>query len=83
MDSREPVAKRGVFVDPFTSDRYRDGGIAQDAAVFEGSCQLAIDPTVFSCRSRRLSCSTGRWRRWSRSRSQRGAGWSIRIPTSR
>ncbi|MCA1242940.1 DUF4815 domain-containing protein [Stappia stellulata] len=48
IDSREPVAKRGVFVDPFTSDRYRDGGIAQDAAVFEGSCQLAIDPTVFS-----------------------------------
>ncbi|WP_425086988.1 DUF4815 domain-containing protein [Stappia sp.] len=47
IDSREPVAKRGVFVDPFISDRYRDGGIPQDAAVFEGSCQLAIDPTVF------------------------------------
>jgi hypothetical protein len=46
IDSREPAAKRGVFVDPFTGDRYRDGGIAQDAAVFGGSCQLAIDPTL-------------------------------------
>ncbi|MGE8942704.1 DUF4815 domain-containing protein [Leptospira interrogans] len=45
IDSREPVAKRGVFVDPFTSDRYRDAGEAQTAAVFGGSCQLAIDPT--------------------------------------
>jgi hypothetical protein len=48
IDSREPAAKRGVFVDPFTGDRYRDGGIAQDAAVFDGSCQLAIDPTLHS-----------------------------------
>ncbi|WP_417766718.1 DUF4815 domain-containing protein [Stappia sp.] len=46
IDSREPVAKRGVFVDPFTSDRWRDAGIAQDAALFDGSCQLAIDPTI-------------------------------------
>ena len=46
IDSREPVAKRGVFVDPFTSDRWRDAGIAQDAALFGGSCQLAIDPTI-------------------------------------
>ncbi|WP_319775489.1 DUF4815 domain-containing protein [Breoghania sp.] len=48
IDSREPVAKRGVFVDPFTSDRYRDAGFAQDAAVFEGSCQLAVDVTVYA-----------------------------------
>lgn len=47
IDSREPVAKRGVFVDPFTNDRYRDSGEAQDAAVFEGSLQLAIDPTFY------------------------------------
>ncbi|MEI2386031.1 DUF4815 domain-containing protein [Breoghania sp. JC706] len=47
IDSREPVAKRGVFVDPFTSDRYRDSGFAQDAAVFDGSCQLASDVTIF------------------------------------
>lgn len=45
IDSREPVAKRGVFVDPFENDRYRDAGEPQDAAVFLGSCQLAIDPT--------------------------------------
>lgn len=44
IDSREPVAKRGVFVDPFENDRYRDAGEAQTAAVFSGSCQLAIDP---------------------------------------
>lgn len=48
IDSREPVAKRGVFVDPFTSDRYRDAGEEQDAAVFLGSCQLPIDATVFT-----------------------------------
>jgi hypothetical protein len=45
IDSREPVAKHGVFVDPFTSDRYRDAGATQTAAVFNGSCQLAIAPT--------------------------------------
>lgn len=44
IDSREPVAKRGVFVDPFENDRYRDAGEPQDAAVFNGSCQLAIEP---------------------------------------
>jgi hypothetical protein len=48
IDSREPVAKHGVFVDPFTSDRYRDAGEAQTAAVFLGSCQLAIDPTFYT-----------------------------------
>lgn len=45
LDSREPVAKRGVFVDPFTSDRWRDAGEPQDAAVVFGSLQIAIDPT--------------------------------------
>lgn len=47
IDSREPVAKRGVFVDPFTSDRYRDQGEPQTAAIFNGSMQLAIDPTFY------------------------------------
>lgn len=47
IDSREPVAKKGVFVDPFTDDRYRDQGEAQTAALFEGSMQLAIDPTFY------------------------------------
>lgn len=45
IDSREPVAKNGVFVDPFTSDRYRDAGEPQTAAVFGGLVRLAIDPT--------------------------------------
>jgi hypothetical protein len=45
IDSREPVSKNGVFVDPFTSDRYRDPGVAQTAAVFDGLIRLAIDPT--------------------------------------
>jgi hypothetical protein len=48
IDSREPVAKHGVFVDPFISDRYRDAGEPQTAAVFNGSCQLAIDPTFYT-----------------------------------
>jgi hypothetical protein len=45
IDSREPVSKNGVFVDPFTSDRYRDEGEAQTAAVFDGLIRLAIAPT--------------------------------------
>ncbi|QPC44520.1 DUF4815 domain-containing protein [Kaustia mangrovi] len=48
IDSREPVAKKGVFVDPFTSDRYRDAGEAQSAAVFSGAMQLAVDPTFYA-----------------------------------
>lgn len=44
IDSREPTAKNGVFVDPFTSDRYRDAGEPQTAAVFGGMVRLAIDP---------------------------------------
>lgn len=44
IDRREPVAKRGLFVDPCTSDYYRDQGEEQSAAVFNGSIQLAIDP---------------------------------------
>lgn len=42
IDSREPVAKNGVFVDPFTSDRYRDAGTPQTAAVFDGLIRLPI-----------------------------------------
>jgi hypothetical protein len=45
VDAREPVAKRGVFVDPCTDDSFRDQGEPQTAAVFLGSIQLAIDPT--------------------------------------
>jgi len=46
IDSREPVAKKGVFVDPFETDYYRDQGEVQTAAIFEGSLQLAIAPTL-------------------------------------
>jgi hypothetical protein len=45
INAREPTAKHEVFVDPFASDRYRDAGESQTAAVFDGTCQLAIDPT--------------------------------------
>lgn len=48
IDTKDPVAKKGVFVDPFVDDYYRDPGAAQTAAVFDGSCQLAIDPTFYS-----------------------------------
>ncbi|AZO67695.1 DUF4815 domain-containing protein [Mesorhizobium sp. M6A.T.Cr.TU.016.01.1.1] len=45
ISAREPVAKKGVFVDPFNSDRYRDAGEAQNGAVFNGSFQIPIVPT--------------------------------------
>lgn len=49
IDSREPVAKKGVFVDPFENDFYRDAGeSAQTMALVEGIGQLAIDPTFYS-----------------------------------
>jgi len=42
----DPAAKRGVFVDPFTNDNQRDGGISQTLAVIDGELVLAISPTV-------------------------------------
>ncbi|MFC6447161.1 DUF4815 domain-containing protein [Shinella zoogloeoides] len=48
IDSREPVAKKGIFVDPFIDDSYRDTGLAQSGAIFDGMLQLAIDPTFFT-----------------------------------
>ncbi len=47
IDAREPVAKKGTFVDPFEDDTYRDAGEAQTAAVGDGVMQLAITPTFF------------------------------------
>ncbi|MES0023166.1 MULTISPECIES: DUF4815 domain-containing protein [unclassified Mesorhizobium] len=44
ISSREPVAKKGVFVDPFNDDRYRDAGAGQNGAVFNGSFQMPIIP---------------------------------------
>lgn len=46
IDSREPVAKLGTFVDPFIDDTYRDEGEAQTAAVGGGVLQLPIAITV-------------------------------------
>ncbi|TIV59971.1 DUF4815 domain-containing protein [Mesorhizobium sp.] len=45
ISAREPVAKKGVFVDPLNDDRYRDGGEAQNGAVFNGSFQIPIIPS--------------------------------------
>lgn len=47
-DARAEAAKRGLFVDPFVDDVLRDAGAAQTAAVFNGSCQIAIDPVFHS-----------------------------------
>jgi len=46
IDAREPVAKKGMFVDPFVDDTYRDEGVAQTAALGKGMMQLAIDVTI-------------------------------------
>jgi len=48
IDSREPVAKKGVFVDPFLNDFYRDAGEpGQTMALVDGEGVLAIDPTFY------------------------------------
>ena len=46
IDAREPVAKKGMFVDPFADDSYRDEGMPQTAAVGNGILQLPIAITV-------------------------------------
>lgn len=47
IDSREPVAKKGVFVDPWEDDTYRDAGeLPQTAAAFDGALRLAVTPTL-------------------------------------
>ena len=47
VSSREPSSKRGVFVDPFFDDDMRDQGIAQTAAIVDGTLQLPIVPAVY------------------------------------
>ncbi len=42
----EPVAKKGVFVDPFLDDDLRDQGISQTAAIIDGELQLPIDGNI-------------------------------------
>ncbi|KFL31739.1 virulence protein [Devosia riboflavina] len=47
IDQRDPAAKRGIFVDPFTDSSFRDAGIPQNGAVGNGILQLAIEPTFY------------------------------------
>lgn len=42
----EPVAKKGVFVDPFLDDDLRDQGIEQTAAIIDGELMLPIDGEI-------------------------------------
>ncbi|ATP11944.1 hypothetical protein BHOIPH791_13300 [Bartonella henselae] len=48
VDSKEPVAKKGMFADPFLDDSYRDEGFEQTGAIGHGILQLAIDPTFYT-----------------------------------
>jgi len=48
ISSREPSSKRGVFVDPFIDDDLRDQGIAQTAAIVNGTLQLPISAAAYS-----------------------------------
>lgn len=48
IDSREPVAKKGMFVDPFTDDTYRDVGTVQSGSIGDGMLTLAIEPTFYN-----------------------------------
>lgn len=43
---RDPVAKSGYFVDPFTSDRFRDQGELTTAAAVGGVLRLPVDETL-------------------------------------
>lgn len=42
----EPVAKKGVFVDPFLDDDLRDQGVSQSAAIIDGELMLPIDGEI-------------------------------------
>lgn len=46
LDRKDPTLKKGMFVDPFTTDEYRDAGAVQTAAIGLGMMQLAITPTL-------------------------------------
>ncbi|WP_455481294.1 DUF4815 domain-containing protein [Bartonella sp. B12(2025)] len=48
VDAKEPVAKKGMFVDPFLDDSYRDEGFSQTGAIGDGILQLAIEPTFYT-----------------------------------
>jgi hypothetical protein len=46
VNSREPSAKKGVFVDPFLNDAMRDQGVTQTAAIVNQELTLPINATV-------------------------------------
>lgn len=45
-NSRDPAAKKGLFVDPFFDDDMRDNGLEQTAAIVDQCLQLPIAVTV-------------------------------------
>jgi hypothetical protein len=45
-NSREPAAKKGVFVDPFFDDDMRDQGINQTAAIVDRELTLPINASI-------------------------------------
>jgi hypothetical protein len=45
-NSREPAAKKGIFVDPFFDDDMRDQGITQTAAIVDHELTLPINGSV-------------------------------------
>ncbi len=49
-NARAPGPTLGVFTDPFWDDSRRDLGEVQDAACFDGTLQLAIEPTIHQVR---------------------------------
>jgi hypothetical protein len=49
INLREAGAKKGLFVDPFTSDTLRDQGVQQSAAIVNGELTLSVSaPSVNS-----------------------------------
>ncbi|KZL17695.1 hypothetical protein PsAD2_03032 [Pseudovibrio axinellae] len=46
IHDKEPVAKKGMFVDSFVDDRWRDAGISQNAATREGLLRAPLTVTV-------------------------------------
>lgn len=47
LTQRDATAKKGVFADPFVDDDFRDQGIEQTCAIFNGELTLGIEPSVF------------------------------------
>lgn len=49
-NARSPSPALGIFTDPFWDDSKRDLGETQDAACFDGTMQIAIEPTIHEVR---------------------------------